>query len=162
MINFICCGPVINTRYLGQRLVHDRANKTITISQTDLILNLLEDWGLHDSKTSVIPLHHNPSNLPPCSPNACSDIPDDKILLSYQRLVGSLTYLAICTHPDIAYAAMALGQFNASPTRTHLACAKGVLHYLAGTTHLSIQFPTPPSQRPPELPPTYGLSDASV
>ena len=55
---------------------------------------------------------------------------------------------------------MALGQFNASPTRTHLACVKGVLHYLAGTTHLSIQFPTPPSQRLPELPSMCGLSDA--
>ena len=159
-IKFICCGPVINTRYLGQRLVCDRANKTITISQTDLILNLLEDWGLQDSKTSTVPLHHNPSNLPPCSPNACADIPDDKILPSYQHLIGSLTYLAICTRPDIAYAAMALGQFNASPTRTHLACAKGVLRYLAGTTHLSIQFPTPPSQRLPELPSMCGLSDA--
>jgi hypothetical protein len=42
---------------------------------------------------------------------------------------------------------MALGQFNSSPTRAnlaHLACAKGVLHYLAGTVHLSLQFPSPP------------------
>ena len=94
-IDFILFGPVINTRYLGQHLVRDRAAKTIRLSQSDLILSLLEDWGLHDSKTSNVPLHHNPSNLPPCSPNACKDIPDDKILISYQRLVGSLTYLAI-------------------------------------------------------------------
>ena len=56
-------------------------------------------------------------------------IPDNKILPSYQCLVGSLTYLAICMQPDIAYMAMALGQFNVSPTRTHLACAKGILRY---------------------------------
>lgn len=90
-IEFISLRPVINTRYLGQRLVCDSNNKMIRLSQSDLILSLLEDWGLHDSKTSNIPLHHNPSNLPPCSPNACNDIPDDKILISYQRLVGSLT-----------------------------------------------------------------------
>ena len=94
-------------------------------------------------RLSNVPLHHNPSNLPPCTPNACKDIPDDKLLISYQRLVGSLTYLAICPRPDIAYAAMALGQFNALPTRTHLVCAKGVLRYLAGTIHLCLQFPTP-------------------
>jgi hypothetical protein len=104
------------------------------------------DYKMHscqECKTLNIPLQHNPNNLPSGSPNACADIPDDKILPSYQHLVGSITYLAICTRPDIAYAAMALGQFNSSPTRAHLACAKGVLRYLAGTVHLSLQFPSP-------------------
>ena len=162
-IEFVNLGPVINTRYLGQRLVRDRNNKTIRLSQSDLIIDLLEDWGLHDCKTSNIPLQHNPSKLPPCSPNACSDIPEDKITVSYQRLVGSLTYLAICTRPDIAYAAMALGQFNASPTRAHLSCAKGVLRYLAGTVNLCLQFPSPSPRQSSDtrpLPHTRGLSDA--
>src|ERR1700678_704462 len=157
-IKLISLGPVLNTRYLGQRIICDRVNKTIRISQSDLILGLLEDWGLHDCKTLNIPLHHNPSALPSCSPNACSDIPDDKIKVSYQRLIGSLTYLAICTRPDIAYTAMALGQFNAAPTRTHLACAEGVLRYLAGTVNMCLQFPSPIPQLTSS--PTRALSDA--
>lgn len=162
-IEIVCLGPVINTRYLGQRLIRDRPNKTIQLSQSDLILALLEDWGLHDCKTSNTPLQYNPSTPPPCSPNACNDIPDDKLTISYQRLVGSLTYLAICTRPDIAYAAMALGQFNATPTRAHLVCAKGVLRYLAGTVNLCLQFPSPLYDRQSNvsLPSfTRGLSDA--
>src|SRR6202522_705574 len=162
-IELISLGPVRNTRYLGQRIIRDCLNKTIRISQSDLILGLLEDWGLHDCKTLNIPLHHNPSALPPCSPNACGDIPDDKIKVSYQHIVGSLTYLAICTRPDIAYTAMALGQFNASPPRSHLACAKGVLRYLAGTVHLCLQFPSSSSPLTPHssnLPSTRALSDA--
>jgi hypothetical protein len=60
---------------------------------------------------------------------------------------------------------MALGQFNASPTRTHLAAAKTVLRYLAGTIDLCIHFPSPLSNSSSEtpsrqLPPTRGLSDA--
>ena len=55
---------------------------------------------------------------------------------------------------------MALGQFNASPSRAHLACAKGVLRYLAGTIHLALQFPTPTPQSSSHLPTTRGLSDA--
>jgi len=35
---------------------------------------------------------------------------------------------------------MALGQYNVSPSRAHLLAAKGVLHYLAGTTDLSLEF----------------------
>ena len=114
-------------------------------------------------KSSSIPLHHNPSNLPPPHPNACSDIPDDKLLPSYQCLVGSITYLAVCTRPDLAYAAMALCQFNSAPTRAHLVCAKGVLHYLAGTVSLSLQFPTPyplPLADHSLQQQTFGLSDA--
>ena len=93
-----------------------------------------------DCKTSPVPLSQNLHNLPPCSPNACPDIPDTDITLAYQRLVGSLTYLAICTRPDLAFTAMALGQYNASPTRAHLVVAKGVLRYLSGTIHLGLTF----------------------
>jgi hypothetical protein len=56
---------------------------------------------------------------------------------------------------------MALGQFNASPTRSHLACAKGVLRYLAGTINLCLQFPLPTSESSSlSVYPTRGLSDA--
>jgi hypothetical protein len=162
-IDLVCLGPVINTRYLGQRIIRDRANKTLQISQSDLIVELLEDWGLTACKPLPVPLSHNLSRLPPCSPNACSDISDDNITLAYQRIVGSITYLAICTRPDLAYAAMALGQFNASPTRAHLIAAKGVLRYLAGTINLSLSFPSDVSKFPDTVK-SYtdacGLSDA--
>jgi hypothetical protein len=73
-------------------------------------------------------------------PSALPDIKDDDVKLLYQKLVRSLIYLAICTRPDISYAAMALGQFNANPTRAHLVAAKRVLRYLAGTVDLALEF----------------------
>ena len=100
-IDFVCLGTVSNTRYLGQRIICNHPNKTIQISQSDLILDLLEDWNMKDCKHANVPLSHNPNNLPPCQPNACSNIPDHKITLSYQHLVRSITYLAICTRPDL-------------------------------------------------------------
>jgi hypothetical protein len=115
-IDLVCLGAVVNSKYLGQHIIYDRLNKTIKISQSDLISNLLEDWGVTNCKLANVPLSHNLSKLPPCSPNACSEISDQDITVSYQCLVRSITYLAICTHPDIAYAAMTLGQHNASLT----------------------------------------------
>jgi hypothetical protein len=139
-INFVCLGAIVNSRYLGQHIICNCSNKTIRISQSDLINELLEDWGMKDCKPVNVPLSHNLCRLPSCSPNACSDISDQDITISYQHLVGSLTYLAICTCPDISYAAMSLGQYNASPTHAHLVAAKGVLHYLAGTLDLSLSY----------------------
>ena len=162
-IDFVCLGSVTNARYLGQRIIRNRACRTIHVSQSDLVTNLLEEWGMTTCKTASVPLPHNLNNLPPCSPNACPDIPDPDITVAYQRLVGSLTYLAVCTRPDLAYAAMALGQYNASPSRAHLVVAKGVLRYLAGTVNLGLTF----SLRNHFLPETVqlhasacGLSDA--
>lgn len=118
---------------------------------------------MKDCKPANVPLSHNLNNLPPCSPNACSDIPDQDITISYQRLVGSITYLAICTRPNLAYAVMSLGQYNASPTRAHLVVAKGVLRYLAGTIELCLVFSLSNQSLPSSVKPhthACGLSDA--
>ena len=163
-IDFVCLGAVVNSRYLGQHIIRDRPNKTIKISQSDLISDLLEDWGMTDCKPANVPLSYNLHNLPPCSPNACNKIPDRDIVISYQRLVGSITYLAICTRPDLAYAAMALGQHNAeSPTHAHLVAAKGVLRYLAGTLEICLIFSPSNRSLPSSVQPhthACGLSDA--
>ena len=73
-------------------------------------------------------------------PNALPEIADDDIKPLFQKLVGSLIYLAICTRPDISYAAMSLGQYNANPTRSHLVAAKRVLRYIAGTVDFTLEF----------------------
>ena len=72
-------------------------------------------------------------------------------------------YLAICTRPNIAYAAMALRQFNAKPTRAHLLAAKGVLQYLAGTLNYGLKYAVPTSSIPPTVAPftqACALTDA--
>ena len=65
--------------------------------------------------------------------------------------MGSFIYLAICTQLDIAYAAMALGQYNAMPTHAHLLAVKGVLRYLAGTMDYGLCFTVPPPDIPPSV-----------
>lgn len=64
----------------------------------------------------------------PTSSEALPDIPYHLLTQKYQSLVGSLIYLAVCTHPDIAYAACSLGQYNSKPTQALMIAAKGVLH----------------------------------
>lgn len=79
-----------------------------------------------------------PASVAP--PNSCPDVEDSELRVHYQRLVGSILYLALCTRPDIAYSAMALGQYNANPTRAHLLAAKGVLRYLLGTVNYALEY----------------------
>lgn len=83
--------------------------------------------------------------------NALPEISDADLLPKYQRLVGCLLYLAIATRPDISYYAMWLGQFNASPTRSHFLAAKHVLRYLAGTGTLALSLGVPSSSVPSSM-----------
>ena len=134
--------------YLRERITWDRANHKLWISQKPLIVDLLHTWNMLDCMPSSILLSQHLHKLPPAPLNSIPDVWDDEIIINYQRLVGSLTYIMICTHPNIAYAAMALGQFNANPTRAHLLTAKGVLRYLAGTLDYGLEYAIPTSSIP--------------
>ena len=134
--------------YLGERITHDRINWKLWISQRPLLIDLLQSWNMLDCTPSNVPLSQPLHKLPPPPANSIPDIHDDEILINYQCLIGSLTYLAICTRPDIAYAAMALGQFNAKPTRAHLLAAKGILRYLTSTLNYGLEYAVPVSSIP--------------
>jgi hypothetical protein len=150
-LEIVDTGPV--SMYLGERITRDRTNRKLWISQRPLLVDLLQSWNMLDCTPSNVPLSQPLHKLPPPPPNSIPDVRDDEILINYQRLVGSLTYLAICSRPDIAYAAMALGQFNAKPTRAHLLAAKGVLRYLAGTLDYGLEYAVPTSSIPPTVMP---------
>jgi len=128
--------------YLGIRIIQDHMCHKLWLSQKAFITDLLTTWNLTLSNchTSLVPLHHKLHTLPEAPPNSLPDIPDTDIKVNFQCLVGSLIYLAVCMHPDIAYVAMALGQHNSNPTCAHLLAAKGVLQYLARSLEFSLEY----------------------
>jgi len=113
----------------------DRPHCKIYLSQKSFVTDLLDTWNMTNCHPSQIPLRQKLHELPVSPPNSLPDVCDSNIKLNFQHLVGSLLYLTICTRLD-----MALGQYNASPTRAHLLAAKGILRYLAGTSDLSLTF----------------------
>ena len=56
----------------------------------------------------------------------------------YRELIGSLTYIASSTRPDIAHAVSVLDQFSESHKDIHWTAAKRVLRYLKSTINYSI------------------------
>jgi len=59
----------------------------------------------------------------------------------YQSIVGSLSYAASATRPDIAFAVSALSRYSKKPYTSHLSAAKRVLRYLKHTADLKLVFP---------------------
>jgi hypothetical protein len=52
----------------------------------------------------------------------------------YRSLVGSLRYL-VNTRPDLAYSVGYISKFMERPIEEHLAAAKRIVRYVAGTIH---------------------------
>jgi len=61
-------------------------------------------------------------------------------ITEYQRCIGSLMYLMVCTRPDIAYSVGVLSRHVACPGRIHMQAVKRVFCYLRGTSHYKLEF----------------------
>ena len=58
----------------------------------------------------------------------------------YAYVVGSLTYVMVCTRPDIAHAVRAVSRFLSNPEKEHWEGVKWILRYLKGTSNMYLSF----------------------
>jgi hypothetical protein len=148
-LHIVDLGPC--SKFLNILILRDRSTRKIWLSSRVYVSELLDEWNLTSCRTVSTPFPSNYSDLPSAPPASLPSVSDADLVPQYQRLVGCLLYLAISTRPDISFYAMWLGQFNATPTRTHLLLAKHVLRYLAGTRALALCLGAPSSRIPSTL-----------
>ncbi|CAI7886725.1 unnamed protein product [Closterium sp. NIES-53] len=120
--------------YLGLQITRDRAQRTITLTQSHMVQQVLQRFDFTYSSPQATPLstRHSLSALPL----------DESVEPSgpYPELVGCLMYLMTCTQPDLAYPLSILARYVA-PGRhrpKHMAAAKRVLRYLCSTSCLGL------------------------
>jgi hypothetical protein len=129
--------------FVGMRLERDFAKKTLKISQTRHIDDLLKAFGQEASNPVKVPM------------DGALDLTSDGSDLypnpqRYMSLVGSLNYLSMCTRPDITYATSLLCRYMSKPTQNHYNAAIRVLRYLKGTRNYGITYGNK-SSNPPNL-----------
>lgn len=124
-------GPA--TFFLGIDIMRDRITKTIKLTQTRHITDLLSKFNMDKSKP-----FDTPSSI--AFKLTADGDPLDTTEHPYSTLIGSLMYLTSCTRPDIAQAVGALARYMSKPTIAHWTAAKHVLRYLTGTTDYGIVF----------------------
>lgn len=125
------------TFFLGMRIVRNRKEKTITLYQDKYIKSILSERGMEDCRPSSTPMIPN-SHLLPASESEIAEFKNSGD--NYQRAVGQLNYLVLCTRPDLAFVASQLAQFLDKPGPQHWAAFKRVLRYLKHTTDMGLQL----------------------
>ncbi|CAI7730482.1 unnamed protein product [Closterium sp. NIES-53] len=95
------------TSYLGLRITWDRAQRTITLTQSHMVQQVLQGFGFTYSSPQSTPLPTGHSLSAPPS--------DESVEPSglYPELEGCLMYLMTCTRPDLAYPLSLLARYVA-------------------------------------------------
>ncbi|CAI5971783.1 unnamed protein product, partial [Closterium sp. NIES-65] len=120
--------------YLGLQITRDRARRTITLTQSHMVQQVLQRFGFTYSSPQATPL---PTR------HSLSALPSDESVESsgpYAELLGCLMYLMTCTRPDLAYPLSILARYVA-PGRhrpEHMAAVKRVLRYLCSTSGMGL------------------------
>ncbi|CAI7870974.1 unnamed protein product [Closterium sp. NIES-54] len=122
------------TSYLGLRITRDRAQRTITLTQSYMVQQVLQRFGFTYSSPPSTPLPTGHSLSAPPSDESVEQSG------SYPELVGCLMYLMTCTRPDLAYPLSLLVRYMApsSLRKVHWDAAKRVLRYLCSTSGMGL------------------------
>ncbi|CAI7774024.1 unnamed protein product [Closterium sp. NIES-54] len=122
------------TSYLGLRITRDRAQRTITLTQSHMVQQVLQRFGFTYSSPHSTPLPTGHSlSAPPSDESVEPSGP-------YPELVGCVMYLMTCTQPDLTYPLSLLARYVAPGRhrKVHWDAAKRVLRYLCSTSGMGL------------------------
>ncbi|CAI7816725.1 unnamed protein product [Closterium sp. NIES-53] len=120
--------------YLGLQITRDRAWRTITLTQSHMVQQILQRFGFQYSSPLLTPLSTSHSlSAPPSNESVEPSGP-------YPELVGFFMYLMTCTRPDLAYPLGLLAHYVALDRhrKVHWGAAKRVLRYLCSTSDMGL------------------------
>ncbi|CAI7737790.1 unnamed protein product [Closterium sp. NIES-53] len=115
-------------------ITQDRARRTITLTQSHMVQQVLQRFGFTWSSAQASPLAIGHSlSAPPSDESVEPSGP-------YPELVGCLMYLMTCTRPDLAYPLGLLACYLAPGRhrKVHMDAAKRVLRYLCSTSGMGL------------------------
>ncbi|CAI7809943.1 unnamed protein product [Closterium sp. NIES-54] len=122
------------TSYLGLRITRDRAQHTITFTQSHMVQQVLQRFGFTYSLRQSTPLPTGPSLSAPPSDESVE--PSGPV----RELVRCLMYLMTRTRLDLAYPLSILARYVAPGRhqKVHWDAAKRVLRYLCSTSGMGL------------------------
>ena len=120
--------------FIGVRIIRDRPNRRLWLSQDSYIEKMAITYGLRTPKPPHNPLSESARLEPYDGKATLADI------RSYQAKIGSINYSALSLRPDIAKAGSLLASFMLNPAPAHHAAADQVIAYLYDTRHYAIMY----------------------
>jgi hypothetical protein len=124
------------SRFLGVDIKYDEQRRTLTLNQARYIDDILQRFGMKDSKPKSTPM------LPGerLDNDVAGEYLDAEGQERYQAAVGALNFLSCMTRPDIAFTVSILAKFTQKPQQQHHLVLQRTLRYLKATRTLGITY----------------------
>jgi hypothetical protein len=118
---------------LGVEFERNHANRTITMSQSKYIEEMLKRFNMEECKPIGTPLDVN-SKLLKLTEEEFQGIQEEMQGIPYKAVVGSLMYAMVGTRSDLAFLVSMVSRAGPS----HLMVVKRIMRYLKGTLDLKL------------------------
>ena len=118
---------------LGMRIIRDKANGTLKLSQSEYVKKVLSRFNMNKAKPVSKPLGSHFK----LSKEQSAKTEEERGHMSkvpYTSAIGSLMYAMMCTRPDIAHAIGVVSRFMSRPGKQHWEAVKWILRYLKGSS----------------------------
>ena len=124
---------------LGIKLLRDRKNKMLALSQTLYIDKIIARFSMENSKKGTLPFRHGVHLSKEQSPKTLEQEERMSRML-FASAVGSLMYAMLCTRPDICYAVGIVSRYQSDPGEEQWIALKHILKYLRRTRNYMLVY----------------------
>jgi len=121
--------------FTGLLIERDRTKRTIQVSQAHYAKQIIEVYGMQNCNPVLTPIE-----MKDVVRNTVTCTQKDRTV--FQRMIGSLLYLANGTRLGISFAVTRLAQFASNPSDKHMLAIKRVIRYIKGTVNAKLHLAT--------------------
>ena len=124
---------------LGMRIIRDKANDTLKLSQSEYVKKVLSRFNMNEAKPVSTPLGSHFKLSKEQSPKTEEEM-DHMSKVPYASTIGSLMYAMVYTKPDIAHVVGVVSRFMSRPGKQHWEAIKWILRYLKSLSNTCLCF----------------------
>ena len=124
---------------LGIRIIRDKANGTLRLSQSEYVKKILSKFNMKKAKPVSTHLYSHFK----LSKEQSLKIEEERVYMSkvpYASVIGSLMYVTVCTRPDIAQAVGVVSRYMSRPGKQYWEAVKWILRYLRDSSNTCFCF----------------------
>jgi muramidase (phage lysozyme) len=128
--------------FVGLRITRNCHLRSIFLDQTRYVERLLNKYGYTDAHPAQIPADPNVRLSLHMDTDTVTETASN---FPYKNLLGSTTFAALETRPDIAFAISSVSRFSHKPIASHRSALKKIFSHLKGTKEFGISFSPSPN-----------------